>query len=257
MAKPTVAVFSFTGCEGCSLAILECENELLDIINLVEFVEWREAMSEKTDQMIDIGFVDGAISTHHDEKKIREIRERVRMLVPIGACAVNGGVNALKNRYGMSQVKEMVYGEAGAQFDTIPARPVHAVVPVEFEIPGCPMNSEEFLRVVADIAVGKTPRLPNYPVCVECKRKGNVCVFEKGMICMGPIARAGCGADCPSYGAWCEACRGFVDNPNDNAHWEVLQKYGLTVEEIMQRYDMFCAYELEERKAQAQDQEKK
>ena len=45
MAKPTVAVFAFTGCEGCSLAILECENELLDIVNLVQFVEWREAMS--------------------------------------------------------------------------------------------------------------------------------------------------------------------------------------------------------------------
>lgn len=254
MAKPTVAVFSFTGCEGCSLAILECENELLDIVNLVEFVEWREAMSEKTTDPIDIAFIDGSISTHRDVKHMKHIRERAKMVIPIGACAVNGGVNALKNRYGMSEVKEIVYGEAGAQFDTIPARPVHAVVPVEFEIPGCPMNSEEFLRIVTDLVQGKQPRLPNYPVCVECKRKENVCVFEKGMICMGPVARAGCGAHCPSYGAWCEACRGFVDNPNDNAHWEVLQKYGISVEEIMQRYDMFCAYELEERKASQQEQ---
>jgi coenzyme F420-reducing hydrogenase gamma subunit len=255
MPKPRVAVFSFTGCEGCSLAILECEDELLDVLNLVEFVEWREAMSEKTDEPIDIAFVDGAISTHHDVKRIKQIRERCRMLIPIGACAVNGGVNALKNRYGMGEVKEIVYGEAGAQFDTIPAQPVRAVVPVEFQIPGCPMNSEEFLGYVADLIQGKTPRLPNYPVCVECKRKENVCVFEKGMICMGPVARAGCGADCPSYGGWCEACRGFVDNPNDEAHWEVLKKYGVSAEEIMQRYDIFCAYELAERKASQQGQE--
>ena len=255
MAKPTVAVFAFTGCEGCSLAILECENELLDIVNLVEFVEWREAMSEKTTDPIDIAFVDGSISTHRDVKHIKHIRERAKMLIAIGSCAVNGGVNALKNRYGMAEVKEMVYGEAGAQFDTIPAQPVHAVVPVDFEIPGCPMNSEEFLRILTDLLQGKQPRLPNYPVCVECKRKENVCVFEKGMICMGPVARAGCGADCPSAGAWCEACRGFVDNPNDNAHWEVLQKYGVSLEEIMQRYDMFCAYELEERKARQQEKE--
>lgn len=254
MAKPTAAVFSFTGCEGCSLAILECEKELLDVVKLVDFVEWREAMSERAEAMIDLGFIDGAISTHHDEKKIRQVRERVRMLISIGACATNAGVNALKHRYGLREVKEIVYGEAGAEFDTISARPVHAVVPVEFEIPGCPIQGEEFLRIVLDIVQGKQPRLPNYPVCVECKRKENVCVFEKGMICMGPVARAGCGADCPSYGAWCEACRGFVDNPNDEAHEEVLTKYGVTSEELLQRYDIFCAYELEERKSRQQGQ---
>jgi coenzyme F420-reducing hydrogenase gamma subunit len=156
----------------------------------------------------------------------------------------------------MSEAKEIVYGDAGAQFDTIPARPVRAVVPVEFEIPGCPMNSEEFLRIVRDLLLGKKPRLPNYPVCVECKRKENVCVFEKGMFCMGPVARAGCGADCPSSGGWCEACRGFVDNPNEQAHWEVLQERGLTPEEVMQRFDIFCAWELEERRARAQQEKK-
>lgn len=256
MAKPRAAVFSMTGCEGCSLAILECENELLDVLQHVEFVEWREAMSEKTSEPIDIAFVDGSVSTHHDVKYIKRIRERARMLVPIGACAVNAGVNALKNRYGMSEAKEIVYGEAGAQFDTIPARPVRAVVPVEFEIPGCPMNSEEFLRIVRDLLLGKKPRLPNYPVCVECKRKENVCVFEKGMFCMGPVARAGCGADCPSAGGWCEACRGFVDNPNEQAHWEVLRERGLTPEEVMQRFDIFCAWELEDRRARAQQEKK-
>ncbi len=255
MAKPTVAVFAFTGCEGCSLAILECENELLDIVNLVQFVEWREAMSEKTTDPIDIALVDGAISKRSDVKHLQEIRQRAKMLIAIGACATNGGLNALKNRYQMDEVKQMVYGEDGMHFDTIPARPLHAVVPVDFEIPGCPMQSEEFLRILSDILVGKQPRLPNYPVCVECKRKENVCVFEKGMICMGPVARAGCGADCPSAGAWCEACRGFIDNPNDNAHWEVLQKYGITPEEIMQRYNMFCSYELEERQAKQQQSE--
>ena len=257
MAKPTCAVFSFTCCEGCSLAILENENELLDILKFVDFVEWREAMSEKTTDTIDIAFVDGSISTHHDVKRIKQVRDRCRTLIAIGACATNTCVNGLKNRYGMNELKEMVYGEAGANFDTIPVRPLHAVVPVDFEIPGCPMQGEEFLRIVQAILVGKAPRLPNYPVCVECKRKENVCVYDKGMFCMGPVARAGCGADCPSYGAWCEACRGFVDNPNENAHWEVLRERGLTPEEVMQRFDIFCSYELEERKAKAEQQERK
>lgn len=241
--KPRVAVFSFTGCEGCSLAILECENELLDILNLIDLVEWREAMTETTQEPIDIALVDGSISTHHDIKKMKQIRERSKMVVAIGACAHNAGLNALKNRYGMNQVREMVYGEAGAQFDTIPARPVSAVVPVDFALPGCPIDRDEFIRTVRDVALGKTPRLPNYPVCVECKKKENVCVFFQGKFCMGPVTRAGCGAICPTYGDGCEGCRGFVDNPNENAHKETLAEYGLTAREVMQHFDMFNSYD--------------
>ena len=240
--KPRVAVFSFTCCEGCSLTILECENELLDVINLVTFVRWREAMTETSDD-IDIAFVDGSISTHDDVRKIKQIREMAKLVIPIGACAHNAGVNAIKNRYGMAQVKEMVYGEDGAQFDTIPARPVSAVVPVDFALPGCPIDKDEFLRTVRDLALGKTPRLPDYPVCAECKRKGNVCVFTKGMKCMGPVARAGCGALCPSYGDYCEACRGFVDNPNEQSHQETLTEHGLTTAEVMNYFSLFNSYD--------------
>ena len=137
--KPRVAVFSFTGCEGCSLAILECENELLDVLNLIELVRWREAMTE-TSEDIDIALIDGSISTHHDIMQMKRIREMARVVVAIGACAHNGGLNALKNRYGMGQVKEIVYGDAGEQFDTVPARPVSAVVPVDFALPGCSLS---------------------------------------------------------------------------------------------------------------------
>lgn len=241
--KPRVAVFSFTGCEGCSLAILECENELLDILNLIDIVEWREAMTETTDEPIDIALIDGAITTHSDVKHMKQIRERAKMVVAIGACAHNGGLNALKNRYGMGQVKDIVYGEAGAEFDTIPARPVSAVVPVEFALPGCPIDRDEFIRTVRDLALGKTPKLPDYPVCVECKKKENVCVFFQGKFCMGPVTRAGCGAACPSFGDGCEGCRGFIDNPNENAHKEVLAEYGLTAREVIQHFDMFNSYD--------------
>ena len=47
MAKPKIGVFSFTSCEGCSLAILECEDELLDVLAIVDIVNFREAMTEK------------------------------------------------------------------------------------------------------------------------------------------------------------------------------------------------------------------
>ena len=240
--KPRVAVFSFTCCEGCSLAILECENELLDVVKLVDFVRWREAMTETSDD-IDIAFIDGSISTHEDERKIKRIREMAKLLIPIGACAHTGGVNALKNKFGMGQVRGIVYGPEGAQFDTIPVRPISAVVPVDFVLPGCPIDQEEFLRAVRDLVLGKTPRLPNSPVCTECKRAGNVCVFFKGMKCMGPVARAGCGARCPSYGDYCEACRGFVDHPNTEAHQETLKEHGLTPQQVMSYFSLFNSYD--------------
>jgi len=172
--KPRAAVFSFTGCEGCSLAILECENELLDILNLIDIVRWREAISETSDE-IDIALIDGSISTHHGVEKIKKVRAMSKMVISIGSCAYNGGLNALKNRYGMAELKQQVYGEGGAEFDTIPARPVSAVVPVDFELPGCPIDRDEFMRAVQDLVLGKTPKLPEYPVCVECK-KGGTCV---------------------------------------------------------------------------------
>jgi coenzyme F420-reducing hydrogenase gamma subunit len=240
--KPRVAVFSFTGCEGCSLAILECENELLDVLNLIELVRWREAMTETSDD-IDIALIDGSISTHHDIMQMKRIRELAGAVVAIGACAHNGGLNALKNRYGMGQVKEIVYGAAGEQFDTVPARPVSAVVPVDFALPGCPIDRDEFIRTVRDVALGKTPRLPDYPLCVECKKKENVCVFFQGKFCMGPVVRAGCGAICPSFGDGCEGCRGFVDDPNENAHKETLEKFGLSPREVIQHFDLFNSYD--------------
>ncbi len=239
--KPRVAVFSFTGCEGCSLAILECENELLGVLNLVDIVRWREAMSETTED-IDIALVDGSISTHAGVKRIKKIREMSKLVIAIGACAHTGGLNAMKNKYGMGEVKEVVYGPDGAEFDTIPARPVSAVVPVEFALPGCPIDREEFLRAIKELCMGKMPKLPNYPVCVECKRKENVCVFFKGQFCMGPVIRAGCGAICPSFGEGCEGCRGFIDNPNKNAHQEVLAEFGLTAQEVMNHFSMFNSY---------------
>ncbi len=245
--KPKVkaAVFSFTGCEGCSLAILECEDELLDLLAHVEFVNFREAMTEKSDDY-QIAFMDGAISTPHDVERAKEVRSHAEMVIAAGACAHTGGVNAIKNRRGpLDELMREVYGDGASYFQVLPAMPVSAVIPVDFAIPGCPMSSDEFLEITKDLLLGKTPKLPNYPVCVECKRKGNVCLYDQGRDCMGVVARGGCDAICPSFGEPCEACRGFVDNPNTDSHTEVLAKIGRTAEEIVHRYTHYNAYDPE------------
>ena len=90
MAKPRIGIFSFTSCEGCSLAILECEDELLDVLAIVDIVNFREGMTEKEDD-VDIAFVDGALSTKRDVEHMKHIREHSGLVVAIGACAHTGG----------------------------------------------------------------------------------------------------------------------------------------------------------------------
>lgn len=207
--KPRIAIFSFTGCEGCSLAILELEDRLLEILGAVEIVNFREGMSERQWD-IDIGFVDGAVSTTHDETTLRELRERCGVLVAIGACACLGGVNTLKHHQNGDGYRQIVYGDRARLFPTTDARPLSAVVKVDVELPGCPMIKEEFLRFVQCTLAGRPFHLPNYAVCVECKRRGILCAYERGEICLGPVTRAGCNAICPFYGARCEGCRGVL-----------------------------------------------
>ena len=239
--KPKIAFFDFTGCEGCQLEAINFEQELLDILNAADIVNFREAMTEKSDDY-DIAFIDGGITTERDVARIKEIRERAKILVAIGACATIGGVNCLKNFYSVEEVRRIVYGDCAHYYETIPARPVDAVVPVDYYVNGCPMTQSEFLKVVKALLLGKQPEIPNYPVCVECKMAGNICVFEKGMTCVGPVTRAGCNALCVTNGQICWGCRGLVDEPNTDSEKEILAKYDLTPGEIIAKFRMFLGY---------------
>jgi coenzyme F420-reducing hydrogenase gamma subunit len=241
MSKPRVAIFDFACCEGCQLQIVDLEEELLDLLSVVEPVEWREAMSEKSEDF-DIGIVEGSITRVEDEERLKEIREKSKILVAIGACATTGGVNKLKNNFALDDVKQCVYKNDASMphLNTNWTKAAREVVPVDYEVQGCPMNPDEFTYVVRCLALGKEPQIPDYPVCVECKQNGNVCRYEYNEICLGPITRAGCGAKCPTGGDhYCFGCRGWVSDPNVNAAKDVLDHYGLTVEDLRSRMKLF------------------
>jgi sulfhydrogenase subunit delta len=243
MDKPKVAIFDFACCEGCQLQIVNMEEEILDLISLVNPVEWREAMSEKADpdEMLDIVIIEGSITRPEDEEKMREIRKRAKILIALGACATFGGVNKLKNNFDLDEVKECVYG-ADARMPhlaTAPTKGVSEVVPVDYEIQGCPINIKEFAYIVRCLARGVQPVVPNYPVCVECKMRGNVCRYEYNEVCLGPITLAGCNAPCPSAGMWCFGCRGYVKDPNVDAAKDIMDEYGLTVDDLKGKMLLF------------------
>jgi len=211
------------------------------VIGAVEIVQFREAMTEKNEDYA-IAFVEGSITREKDITRLKKIREQAAVLVALGACAAIGGVNCLKNFQPLGEVRKYVYGDKADWYETFPARPIDAVVPVDYYLPGCPIHKAEFLKVVKSLLLGKRPEIPTYPVCVECKRGGNVCVFELGMTCLGPVTRAGCGAWCPTYRDNCVGCRGLVPDPNAHAEKEVLNKYGLTVDQAIGQFRIFLGY---------------
>lgn len=260
--KPQVAFFDFACCEGCQLSVLQLEEHLLDIFEHVDMVTWREAMSEQSNEY-DIAFCEGSITRAEDVERVKRIRAQATILVTLGSCASGGCHNELKNLWEMDELLRLVYGDQAEHFDTIPSRPVSAVVEADYQTYGCPVSLPEFVTVVKRILTGQRYEPPNQPVCVECKLNDQLCVFEKGLICMGPVTRCGCNAICPAFGDPCQGCRGLMDAANVGAQVRaltrqeahsilrrVVERYGLSEDEIeakLRIYNNWPELNLEER----------
>jgi len=236
--KPRVAFFDFTGCEGCQLEVLNFNLEIVDLIGAVDIVEFREASSDHSDDY-DIAFIEGSQTTQKDVERIQQIREKAKILVALGACSCTGGVNALKNRFSMEENLRVVYGDSAKLYTTIPTKPTSAYVKVDVHLHGCPPNRNEVISLVKCLLTGKKFEQCHNPVCVECKLAENICAFERGEFCLGPITRGGCNAICVTAGRKCWGCRALVDEPNVNSQKDILKKYGLTMDDMMIQFKLF------------------
>lgn len=243
--KPKIAFFDFTSCEGCQLTVVDSLQDHPELLQVVDIVQFREAMTEKGEDYL-IAFIEGSCTRESDEARLKQIRQQAAVVIALGTCAHLGGVNTLKFLHPLEEVRRYVYGDHADWFDTYDARPIDAVIPVDYFIPGCPIDRDEFAAAVKALLLGKRPPIPDYPLCVECKLRENTCMFTKGKVCLGPVTRAGCKAICPSYGQSCEACRGFLTNPNDSSMRDLLAKHGMTVEDITTMYTMFTTYQVRE-----------
>jgi len=240
--KPRVAFFDFSSCEGCQLQIADLEEEILDLIEIVDIVSFREVMKEHSD-VYDIAVIEGSIMRPMDEQRLRKIRNNCKILIALGACATIGGINKIRNQWPTEKVVKEVYKDADIKdnefFNAFQTKAVNEAVPVDYYIHGCPINRDEFKHVITSLALGKKPVIPNYPVCVECKKNENVCLFELGKYCIGPITRAGCGAICPTNGSPCDGCRGILSKPDVECVMDILQRYDLTYEELKSRCTLY------------------
>lgn len=236
--KVRIAFFDFADCEGCQLQVTYLNEGLLGLLEHCEIVNFREAISERSDDY-DIALVEGSVITKHDEERIKEIRERAKIVIAYGSCATIGGVNGLRKKFSGDEAKDIVYKGRTFPIDIGVPRPLHEVIKVDCFIHGCPSNNDETVRALKSILLGKGYTPPNYAVCVECKLKENVCLFEKDQSCMGPVTRAGCGAWCPSHGNTCYSCRGMLDKPAEQGQMDILEKNGYSLEELKQKFELY------------------
>lgn len=243
MDKPNIGIYGLTGCAGDQLAILNCEEELLDLAGSLNIKFFPMAISSNDENcMLDIAFVEGAVVHPEDEQMLKKLRDRSTLLVAIGTCAVLGGVQAMKNDIAREELKQIVYGTTGKDLETITPQPLRHFVKVDLAIPGCPIEKQQLLQAIASLLHGDLPTLPNYSVCTECKMAEHTCVLiEKGQLCLGPITAAGCKARCPSYNRPCIGCRGPVEEANISSEFRLLSARGFTKIDIQNRLRTFGA----------------
>jgi sulfhydrogenase subunit delta len=217
-SKPTLAVWKFASCDGCQLSLLDCEDELLAVAGAIEIANFPEASSRVIEGPYDLSLVEGSVTTPHDAERIKEVRRQSKVLVAIGACATSGGIQALRNARDVAEFTSLVYAHPEYISTLDESTPISDHVRVDLELRGCPISKHQLLEVVAAYLSGRKPNIPTHSVCVECKRRGTVCVMvSRGTPCLGPVTQAGCGAICPAYDRGCYGCFGPMETPNTGA----------------------------------------
>ena len=240
--KPKLAVWKFASCDGCQLSLLDCEDELLALAGEVEIAYFLEASRATVRGPYDLSLVEGSVTTAHDAERIRNVRRASRHLVTIGACATAGGVQALRNFADVREFVDVVYASPEYISTLETSTPISAHVPVDFELHGCPIDKRQLVEVIASFLHGRRPNIPSTSVCMECKRRGTVCVtVARGTPCLGPVTHAGCGALCPSYNRGCYGCFGPMETPNTISMTRQLKVLGMgepAVERVFRTFNV-------------------
>lgn len=231
--KPVIAILSLTCCEGCQVSIFDLGERFLEFLTKVNIGDFRLIEGLPDVDKYDIAIVEGTAITKEQKKRLKIIRKKSKILVAIGACACLGGPQEIKDYRGnKKQLIRQIYPNIRG-IDNPNVKSVKQLVKVDLEIPGCPINKEEFFEIINKVINGEIPKIVQKPVCEECSRKNKNCLLLLGKPCLGPISLAGCGAPCPASNFLCDGCRGPYKGINLEAMKKALRvKAHLKDEEI-------------------------
>jgi NAD-reducing hydrogenase small subunit len=168
--KLRVATTSLAGCFGCHMSFLDIDERLFDLLELIEF-DRSPLVDVKRVGPSDIGLIEGGLCNAENVHVLREFRRQCRILIAIGACAINGGLPAQRNALRLPLILQEVYHTSvGLANGLIPndlelplplskVRPLHEVVKVDYFIPGCPPSADAIWSALNDIIAGRNPEL--------------------------------------------------------------------------------------------------
>jgi NAD-reducing hydrogenase small subunit len=172
--KPRVATVWLDGCSGCHMSLMDLDERLLVLADLVDIVCSPVVDPKEFPENVDLTLVEGAVSSHHDLEKARLIRQRSKLVISLGDCAVTGNVPAMRNTYEVEELFRRAYVENGTWPDTpearkarlpvlnVPpheriARPLHEVIKVDLYVPGCPPPADAIWFVLTELLAGRSP----------------------------------------------------------------------------------------------------
>jgi len=158
--KKKFATVWLDGCSGCHMSFLDMDERLLDLVGLVDIVYSPLVDHKVFPDDVDITLVEGAVSSEEDLHKIRMIRERTKLLIALGDCAVTANVPSMRNSFGVKAILERV--SKGVQPAYVPlllpkAQPVHSAVKVDLFIPGCPPAADTIFSILQELLAGRQP----------------------------------------------------------------------------------------------------
>ncbi|BCG64510.1 MAG: NAD-reducing hydrogenase small subunit [Methyloprofundus sp.] len=170
-AKFKVATTSLAGCFGCHMSFLDIDERMLELAQHVEFDR-----SPITDiehcSPCDIGLIEGGVCNSENVHVLREFRSNCKILVAVGACAINGGLPAMRNHIAVEDCLNEAYMDGiGVENPQIPndpelpllldkVYPIHEIVKVDYYLPGCPPSGDVFWAFLSDVIAGREPSLP-------------------------------------------------------------------------------------------------
>ncbi len=237
---PKLAGWKFSSCDGCQLSLLDCEDELLSVAESVQIAYFLEASRAEIAAPYDISLVEGSISTPQEADRIQRVRAQSRMLISIGACATDGGIQALRALRPVEELARAVYAHPEYIDSLERSTPISEHVQVDFELRGCPIDKRQLLELLNAALNGRRPNIPRHSQCLECKQSGTVCVMvARGQPCLGPVTQAGCGNVCPSCARGCYGCFGPQEMPNARALSARLKELGMDERALRDYYRLF------------------
>lgn len=236
-----VVVIGLASDFGCQVQMTNMEDDLLDVLGLIDLSYWQLASSGHMPADYDVAIIEGAVTTVDHVELLKQVRATASTIITIGACASTGGIPALAVAGDLEARVGCVYSDGGSLVacGRISPIPVHEVIDVDYQVPGCPIQPHEFVSTLQRALMGLSNRPPQEPLCAACKMAENVCFYDRGELCLGVVTRTGCGAKCVTLGRPCTGCRGVAGDASLAAARDLLGRRGIDAADLTDALSLY------------------